>query len=617
MMPNLIVMASSPACLSLAGQMLGIDAIDLPHRGFSAWRAGCGSPPFTAEIDNSLAAMAWPEVLAVHATTAVDMLEVLSRVWSDARFLFLVQDPEISLATDLPRPAAVDLDTWCNRQIAVTLQMARHLQCLPARSLCLLADELPAAQEAAVALVRAHLGVSLDIPPGRLTLQHPSVLSRALARMLLEPEHRLRSATAELLDTCAPLAAAMRASDHDPLDRAQVVSEWNALAGSGRQRADPALQQTGLRGEVDAAQAEAAPPGTAGRPAPVSDDDADLLREKELLLVHLHQAQEELEQVFLERQSLAHRSGGSGSMSFGTCEIEHARDTPPHLELELLLRDVQCGDQPAFDQLRLRLVEHNGNPGIVLFSDLRLPRQFLGSWMETGREGGFPYMLIVPSDTAGKALLRRLPTSDWRALLRLANDLAGQLSALSTTECSAWPAVARQLACQLAEQPPRLRYDQLDVEADERGYRIRFGNPTFGERRFPQLLLRWRQDDALPLALLAPDEEAVPAALDRWPRAGDGRRAGSFALPVGRLGPWARWKHWARLTPMDSGLLLGLLDALPAVIQAARTGGTIDGGMADRLRSDARRLLRQALAASGLREPLWRRVIARLRARSD
>ncbi|MCP5272961.1 MAG: hypothetical protein H6932_17320 [Burkholderiaceae bacterium] len=699
MAPTLVVIASSQACLSLAGHLFAIDGLELPHRGFSAWRAGCGAPPFYAQTDISLASIAWPEVLAIHTTMAAELLDMLSRVWPDTGFLFLVQDPETTLAYELPLPAGVDVGTWSERQLDVTRKVVRHLQRHPARSLCLLAHELPGAEEAAAELVQAHLGVSLDTPPNRLSLQRPPVLSQALARLLLEPEHRLRSATAELHATSAALAKETCSAGHIDLDLAQIVHEWNtlneraamahdlqvrvaslaqqlaehrdALSKSEQQRADMEIQLTRLGVEVDtvnrqpatllasleragaapdqaprnepalateharaaqpavavessrkeneainAAGAGAAPSHTGGPPAPAPDDVAAVLREKELLLVHLHQAQEELEQVFLERRSRAGRDGGNGSMPFGACEVQHARDTPPLLELELLLRDVQCGDQPTLDQLRLRLVDHNGNPGIVFFSDPRLPRQFLGSWVETGREGGFPYMLIVPSDSAGQALLRRLPTSDWNALLTLTNGLAGHLSATSDTGYTAWPAVARHLACQLAEQPPRLRYDELDVEVGERGYRIRFGRLAFGERRFQQLLLHWRPDDALPLALLAPEEEAVPAALDRWPRTGEGVRAGSFALPVGRLGPWTRLKHWARLTPMDCAILLSVLDALPAVIQVAQAGETISGGVADRLRADARRLLRQASAASGRREPLWRRLVARLRARS-
>lgn len=454
-----------------------------------------------------------------------------------------------------------------------------------------------------------------------------------LGRLLAEAEQARAEATARLARRDTELERVKVESEGQRRDL-RLVQERLAEEIRGRQELAALLEAR--TAELGAARAQAsqlnedrtrlleqlsaaatAPPGNSlsHRPAPTSPDA--LQRENDLLLVHLHQVQEELEHYVLENHSLAQGAGrgvGAIALSLGECQVERVRDARPHLELELCLYDVRLGDADAFEQLRLRLVEHNDRPGIVFAHDPGVDRQFLSSWLETGREGGVPHMLIVPSDTAGRACLQALPTSDWDALLALVHHLSEELAQAPATMDTGWPGVASRLARQLTELPPRLRYDRLLVSRDADKFEIRFEHVMFGARRLDELRLQWQPGAEQPLAVLAPAGAAGLPPLDQWPNDEDKRKP-AVTVPVGKLGFLDKRRQWTRLSEVDRGLLLALLDALPAAADAGLAGGGFADEQAGRLRAEARRLFRDALAASGRREPLLGRVTKRLRAR--
>lgn len=690
----------------MSGRLFGIVGTELPSRRLSTWLERHGPAPEGTEARQALAAREWPAVVVVNAAAVAAQLGRLASTWSDARFLFLIEEPSTALAAALPLPDGVTIAEWSTRQEVAVQSIRRHLQRHPVRSLCLVLQELADAPQAAGDLLRDRLGVTVHVDADLVHLEGPSELNRALASMLLAPEKQLAHCTAELLATCQPLAdlpADGRSAQPDgglvlrelatltehaavgPRLRAQIAEFESRneqldqrLAESERARTDLTARLARLGAEVelarkacesqqetlrvaqarleqetagkhqlaamlDARSAELAEARTCARPP--TDETADelkllaaeaeahqadaarlssspahtaLQRENELLLVHLHEVQEELEQYLLEQRALVQRFGrvGSGVPLFvEECQVERVRDVRPHLELELRLRGVRLGEALTFEQLKLRLVEHNARPGVVLALEPGLARQFLSSWVETGLEGASPYMLIIPSDSAGRACLQTLPTSDWDALLALVHCLNMELAEAPATKATRWPAVAGHLARQLAELPPKLRYDRLKVTRAADTYTITFGNLIFGERRLDLLQLQWQPDAALPLAVLAPASPDSMPPLDEWPRNNEGKREPSVTVPVGKLGFLHKRRQWLRLSATDRGLLLGLLDALPAVAQAGRADGLLADAQAVRLRSGAQHLLRDALAASGQREPLLGRVAQRLRAR--
>jgi hypothetical protein len=114
--------------------------------------------------------------------------------------------------------------------------------------------------------------------------------------------------------------------------------------------------------------------------------------------------------------------------------------------------------------------------------------------------------------------------------------------------------VAARLLRLIQEQPPRLRYDALQLERDGEAWRLRFVNALFGQRRGTNLALSWQVDVGRMTLLSAP----VPP-LSAWPRDAQGGLLAEAELPVG-----ASAASPAALPASDRELLQALLDALPA-----------------------------------------------------
>jgi hypothetical protein len=248
------------------------------------------------------------------------------------------------------------------------------------------------------------------------------------------------------------------------------------------------------------------------------------------------------------------------------------------------------------------LVEHLGRPGLVLFAavDGRRP---LSAWHTSGREGEREFMLMVPSDAQGQRLLQPLGSADWT----LVTGLAACVHQHVQTEPGngPWPTVAARLCRQLADLPPRLRYDTLNVQSVEGavpGFDVNFGAATFGTLELSSIALRWQP------ALGGPQQGAVlwraPAdatllPLSAWPVGPDGQLVSNFELPVGPGQPaGAKRRLWADLGDPDRDLVLAVLDALPAAAERVASAGlTAQIGRqalvqaATALHKDARRLL--------------------------
>ena len=152
----------------------------------------------------------------------------------------------------------------------------------------------------------------------------------------------------------------------------------------------------------------------------------------------------------------------------------------------------------------------------------------------------------------------------------------------------------------LAQLPPRLRYDKLDVDASAAPggpCRVRFGACSFGPQRLPAIELSWRPagaHDTTPegcaLAWALPGDPDEAPALAHWPVQDDGRLQALMPLPVGP--GWtstARRAWWSRLAGSDRELVLSVLDALPAAADAAAQPAW--RAAAQGLHRDARRTL--------------------------
>jgi hypothetical protein len=299
---------------------------------------------------------------------------------------------------------------------------------------------------------------------------------------------------------------------------------------------------------------------------------------------------------------------------------EHER--APHRHLHFAVEHVRAGTR-ELPRLEVRLLDHLGRPGIVLFSAGQ--KQVLAAWQATGEEGGRPFMALIPSDPLGRSLLERMGTADWQLVNHLAQlvqrYLAGEESHLGVR----WQTACARLCRQLADMPARLRYDRLQLSLVENDgvpeLDVLFGRTSYGERVLDQVHLRWQVPDGggtatrPPLRWLRPaDPTNVPLSV--WPIGEDGLLASAFALPVGH-GTDARplRQQWDALSTMDRDLLLAMLDALPGAADRTPDAALPPGASRSVLTREAAAMhkdARRTMAMLHLRD-IARRFVRRIR----
>jgi hypothetical protein len=230
-------------------------------------------------------------------------------------------------------------------------------------------------------------------------------------------------------------------------------------------------------------------------------------------------------------------------------------------------------------------------------------------------------MLLFPADDQGRALLQRLGRSDWQRVNDLARLVLQEVCSDGWMFGSHWQATAARLCRQLADLPPRWRYDALTVtrvdDSTAPELDLLFAGVSYANREFDSVQLRWRPAGGASagpsLRWLRPDSPtALP--LGSWPTTASGDLAASLSLPVGREGS-ARDKRqrWAALTLADRDLLLALLEAVPAAAERAPLDA-LPAGLtpaslhheASSLNAEARQLV-NALKLRGVARRLLRR----------
>jgi hypothetical protein len=339
---------------------------------------------------------------------------------------------------------------------------------------------------------------------------------------------------------------------------------------------------------MDSAAPGLAPPAAtvlaAGQPAPSAPaSELDTLRaeldamrdENAQLLLRLHQVQEELEDDYRQLGGHARGPGAAGAVR-GSAQLIDLQDQGSHRHLDFEVRLDSAADGGT-TKLRVRLLSHLNRPGLGLLAR-RSGERPLSTWQPTGLEDRREFMLLIPADDPGQALLRRMGSTDWRRVEDLSRLICRHVCSDDWALGAHWQATAARLCRQLADLPARWRYDDLLVSRDEPdgppALDLHFVGATFGERRLDDVRLRWRLPDAErrpaggSLHWRAP-ERAQALALGTWPTDADGNLADAFELPVGDGSPSGRRQRWARLSPVERELILALLDALPAAAERA------------------------------------------------
>lgn len=358
-------------------------------------------------------------------------------------------------------------------------------------------------------------------------------------------------------------------------DKAQAATDYEAELRSVRE--DTSTQVTDLQNRLDHAEAQS----------------AHYQEQGEQLLIKLHQTQEQMEQYFLESKQLRrgdHRNPAKPqpvSMGADTVRIGNAVEERPYCHANFTLHDVAQG-QRHFDTLDVRLIEHHGEPGLVLFAQPGSNAPLLPCWQETGEEGGRAFMLLHPHHKAGRALIAQMHTSDWLFM----NDLLALLQATLYDAADNQPRLARRwgLVCQavrdqLHQLPLQLRYDaahttEADGASGAVNITLHLDNVLYGDRAYPELHFDLRltssgKDTNRPdsLVLRAPEDNGALPPLAGWPRTEDGSLAPECVFKFGKGQSSAHKKtQWQALDPLDRNFVTALVSRLPAVLADNQAG---------------------------------------------
>ncbi len=546
-----------------------------------------------------------------------------------ATWLVLLENPAHGLAAALGAGEADDPAGWLNAWCVGATRVLRQVQRDPTRCVLLDADEVRSFPELFLATCLARFGVSVELPVHSPVVVDP--LSLALGNALAHADRDLQALYVELQASCALLdstrltppalhtglnidgaaaaaylrelhSAAQQAAQlgavcdqrDDALHERNVTVQENALLQLQLSQVLEEIEHLGRRCQAleDAAQELAALRDVAAQSEAASQlDRAELAKaqatavrqteeltavseEYELLVLQLRQAQEELEHCYLksrqlEGQALFHSSAAWHlGLSIEYVQAITERNATPHRELGFTLHRMTI-DGRQIDQATVRLVEHHGHPGLVIFGQAHDP-QLLQCWRETGREDGDPYALLVPDDTNSQPLLDAMGTTDWLLINALAAALEKRLDDDTLPVAPHWRQVARRLREQLQELPARFRYSTLAVQpadgSPSGGWEFCFGGVSSGMRRLERLVVQWWPSGPQAGLELLCDADAGPP-LSAWPSDEQGVAIDRLRLPSGSgADKQARRQCLARMTPADRGFVLTLLAAWPQVV---------------------------------------------------
>lgn len=680
--------------------------------------------------------LARPEAIELHADpTAWQDFDTLLQKRTESKMLVLVEHPVIGLAHALAKGEDIDPEAWLDDWAQSAHALLVHVQRNPGATLVVNADDGRRRPQRLAQILRSRWGMSFDAPSRVAPDPRSDALTHALAWSLFERELPLQDLAAELLATCVVLPgfrdsraslapddlldaveATRRLADlvQSELRLAQVESDREAeratLAQAEAQRdridrelaeARHAAQTAGEEGDIllrqlhqvqerleqltverresqkreaerreaekreaqkretqkreaerlEAAKREAQKRETENREAEKREAEKAVLAVKshanadrlekalrdsreecELLTLQSHQIQQELERLHARNLQLAHGARsqialpGFDDVAIGEARVIGERASSPHRELSFIVRDVRVGNR-TIPAASVRLVEHWGRPGLVIFADEGRPA-LLESWRESGREGEQPYMLLVHGEESAQRVYDAMGSLDWQLIQALATRLDQALQSQAGDLSPGWHALAQRLVMSLQELPARLRYDSVAVTPIKREASAppRFGltleRATYHGRSWRHLSMEWEPGGPCPSFALANDLSSGPPLLS-WPADEDGSPVPLLSLPLGN-DPNAQEVRaiWDSLSGSDRRFAAELLNLMPILavhLQASATGAG-DVSQADLQAAASANMLFGRLALQPLpagpiverRRPLLLRMLQRL-----
>lgn len=323
----------------------------------------------------------------------------------------------------------------------------------------------------------------------------------------------------------------------------------------------------------------------------------DVEQENELLLLQLHQVQEELEHYFLQHQTLQQKLKETDakwarmlSRNPGYCDYESIEVAASKYRkgdgTVWKVKDINISGR-SFHELEFETIIENGVAGYI-FTRQSSTSSPLVRWPATA--GKQDEVTLIPMAVAGDVeqrveVLRELAASDWNLLQALTRLLANNLanpSALKLPKNIPHETLLAGLAAfqqGLGGFPPTVRYDNVrlkreQVNPDYEHLWMAFENLSFGEARWPKFEFRLSCGNVRPNHFgshpkLEFPEEGGQSPFEAWfAEAYDDFGAKlelRFALP-GAMD----LDVWHALSVQDRNFLCALLERLPSILRTLR-----------------------------------------------
>jgi hypothetical protein len=316
------------------------------------------------------------------------------------------------------------------------------------------------------------------------------------------------------------------------------------------------------------------------------------LQNYEMLLAELHEAFKESEGYF-EQWKKAESAGRGLLLKVDSLSRGGVVDHGTHRHLDYTLSGVDLLGR-SWPTLRVRLIRHNGRPGILLFEAGTAP---FYAWEPSGQEGGVNFMLFVPSDAPIRDYLVRAAASD---LLMIRDSVASLLSDLKMNGLpegafTDWTSVAESLLQQFNEIPERLHYDSVQSKLEGDSINLEICNASFRNHFYPLLRVAWKTDSGK--VTIFPDENCRPI-FSGWPVDEQGRNSATCEL----FNPDAlvEGRPCVPLTEHDRAFLSVLVGEIPNFLVHAAKQHPKEAGRLASFKGRARGLRKKVLKLKSL-----------------
>ncbi len=131
------------------------------------------------------------------------------------------------------------------------------------------------------------------------------------------------------------------------------------------------------------------------------------------------------------------------SMSRG---ISH--EISDHQHINYRFDQVRLGEK-EWDILNVRIVEHHGKPGILIFENPMGELKPLEKWIPSGSEGGLEFMLFIPDDKNGRKSLKKIKKTDLILLTELSLMMYLENKQKGHDDNSKWISISEKLHTKL------------------------------------------------------------------------------------------------------------------------------------------------------------------------